>query len=199
MSYLELMKKRYSTKKYDAGYRISQPLIDQLKEIIRLTPSSINSQPWHFTIISNPELKKELSVVSYHNVEKVTDCSHVLVLHVLDNLELFEEQLSEINPPYINYFRTLRTNLGDERVRIWLSKQLYIALGVILSACADLGIDATPMEGIINDEYDRIIGIDGYKVVLAVALGKHHPDDFNHPARTPKQRIATARIFTERD
>lgn len=45
MNFLELAKNRYTTKHYSTK-RISDEDIAQLKEILRLAPSSINSQPW---------------------------------------------------------------------------------------------------------------------------------------------------------
>lgn len=35
-------------------------------------------------------------------------------------------------------------------------RQVYLALGVFLSACAAMEIDSTPIEGIIIDEYAKI-------------------------------------------
>lgn len=197
MSYLQLMQNRYTTKKYDSTYSIEPSKIDELKRILTLTPSSINSQPWHFSLVSNPDIKKELSLFSFFNSEKVVECSHLLVFHVLDNLEIFEQQLSQSGESYLLYFQNMRNNLGDERAKVWLSKQLYIALGIALSACADLNIDATPMEGIQNEEYDRILGIKNYKVVLAVAMGRHHTDDYNHISKVAKKRFETKQIFTD--
>jgi len=43
MSFLELSKKRYTTKKYNADRKIPADKIDELKEILRLSASSINS------------------------------------------------------------------------------------------------------------------------------------------------------------
>lgn len=44
MNFLELAQTRYTTKAYN-GARIAEQTLDQLKEILRLAPSSINSQP----------------------------------------------------------------------------------------------------------------------------------------------------------
>lgn len=58
MNFLEIAQTRYTTKVYDPTKKVSDSDIETLKEILRLTPSSINSQPWHFTFISNEEIKK---------------------------------------------------------------------------------------------------------------------------------------------
>lgn len=50
MNFLELAQTRYTTKAYN-GARIAEQTLDQLKEILRLAPSSINSQPWEFVFV----------------------------------------------------------------------------------------------------------------------------------------------------
>ena len=53
MDVLTVSKNRYTTKAYDASKRIPQEQFERLLEILRLAPSSINIQPWHFFIIEN--------------------------------------------------------------------------------------------------------------------------------------------------
>ncbi|MDW2334225.1 nitroreductase family protein, partial [Vibrio sp. 1069] len=48
---------RYTAKKYDAEKRISQEDMAIIKEAIRLSASSINSQPWKFIVIESDEAK----------------------------------------------------------------------------------------------------------------------------------------------
>ena len=57
MNILELIQKRYTAKHYQSDKAIPQDKIEELKEILRLTPSSINIQPWKFTFVQNPEMK----------------------------------------------------------------------------------------------------------------------------------------------
>ena len=58
-----------------------------------------------------------------------------------------------------------------------------------LAACGVEGIDATPMEGIDTAYYNEKLQVEGYKVVLAVAVGYHSEADGNHPSKTPKKRL----------
>ena len=44
MNFLNIASSRYTTKKYDPNKTIDDDTIGKLKEIIRLSPSSINSQ-----------------------------------------------------------------------------------------------------------------------------------------------------------
>ena len=58
MNFLELATTRYTTKSYQ-DKRIEKKTIEALKEILRLSPSSINSQPWQFLFVSDEKLKNE--------------------------------------------------------------------------------------------------------------------------------------------
>lgn len=80
MNFLDLAKSRYTTKSYNSNKRISEENIAELKEILSLSPSSINSQPWKFIFISDEKLKNELAGVSYFNQQKINDASHWLFL-----------------------------------------------------------------------------------------------------------------------
>ncbi|WP_279378833.1 nitroreductase family protein [Psychrobacter sp. JCM 18903] len=51
---------RYSTKEFDANKKISAADFQSLKDILRLSPSSTNIQPWHF-VIADDETGKHVS------------------------------------------------------------------------------------------------------------------------------------------
>ena len=65
MSFITSMQQRYTTKKYDPTKKIDSQKIEELKQILQLSPSSINSQPWKFTFVSDQKTKEKLSEVSY--------------------------------------------------------------------------------------------------------------------------------------
>lgn len=190
MNFLELAGSRYTTKKYDASKKVSAENIQKLKEILRLSPSSINSQPWKFIFISDEKLKNELAEVSYHNTGKINNASHVVVFTVINDVQKFEKRISELLPVAQNeYYKNRIKPLGDEYVKIWMSRQVYITLGYFLAACASMGIDSTPMEGIQKDKYTEILQLNGYETSFAVAIGTRDVEDTNQPSITPKYRF----------
>ncbi|MEO0790558.1 MAG: nitroreductase family protein [Bacteroidota bacterium] len=189
MNFLTVMQNRYTTKKYDSSKKLSPKQKEALKEILRLSPSSINSQPWKFTFVEDQEVKKQLSEFSWHNTSKVLDCDTVVVFSRIDDVLLFEQQIIEELPEgAVNYFKNFVKPLPEEQIKSWFGRQLYLALGVFLSACADMEIDATPMEGIEPDRYDSILELKDYTSLVAVAIGYRDPEDFNQPDRKPKSR-----------
>lgn len=190
MGFLNIAQSRYTTKKYNSTKKIDNNIIEQLKEIIRLSPSSINSQPWKFTFVENENVKNQLSEYSHYNSNKVKDASHIVVFSVLKDTEAFENlrltQLPEVTSAYYN--RVLKPK-GEDHVMNWLTSQVYLSLGFFLSATASLGIDSTPMEGIDQDGYDFVLQEDNYKTLFAVAIGYRDEEDSNQPTSTPKFRL----------
>lgn len=189
MHFLDIAQKRYSTKKYNPKEKIAKDIVQQLQEILRLSPSSINSQPWKFTIISDTKIKSELAKVSYHNLEKINQASHLVVFSVIDNVEKFEnENLSQLPEGAVNYYHQLVKPLGEAGIKNWMQHQVYLSLGFFLAACASMGIDSTPMEGIQPDKYDEILKQDGYTTLFAAVIGQRDATDLNQPTLKPKFR-----------
>ncbi|QLE02469.1 nitroreductase family protein [Galbibacter sp. BG1] len=189
MSFLESMKNRYTTKKYDSSKKIEEENIQELKEILQLSPSSINSQPWKFVFVSDKEIKQKLSEVSWLNTNKVIDSDTVVVFSRINDIHLFEKQIeNELPIGAVNYYKEFIKPQSEEQIKSWFDRQVYLALGVFLSACAEKGIDATPMEGIEPDNYDKILNQQHYSTLMAVAIGYRDIEDLNQPLKKPKSR-----------
>ncbi|MCC9044327.1 nitroreductase family protein [Myroides sp. M-43] len=191
MSFLEIAKSRYTTKKYDPTKKVSGDKIEQLKQILNLSPSSINSQPWKFTIVESESVKSELASLSYFNAQKIKDASHLVVFSVFDNIEAFENQsIHNAQEGNKAFYEGFVKPLPEEDIKAWLKNQVYISLGFFLASCATMGIDATPMEGIDRVEYDKLLNPDGtHKSTFAVAIGYRDSEDTNQPSITPKTRV----------
>ncbi len=189
MDFLTLAQQRYTTKKYNPAKTIAPDDIDRLKEILRLSPSSINSQPWMFLFVSNEAVKAKLAEVSYANEQRVLDAQYIVVFTVLDDLALLEQHIQKASAHAITYYRDAIKTQSDEQIKAWLAHQVYISLGFFLSACAAMGIDSTPMEGIAKDAYRDLLDVQDYKVLFAVAIGQRKSDDDNQPSITPKTRL----------
>lgn len=197
MNFLDLAKNRYTTKVYQ-NKKISEEKINDLKEILRLAPSSINSQPWRFIFVSDENKKQELAKVSFFNESKINNASHLVVFLGFDDLEKFESQIRKCLPEgQVNYYLQNVKPKGEEVAKKWLHRQVYISLGYFLSACASMGIDSTPMKGIQLEKYDEILQQDGYKTLFAVAIGYRDSNDSNQPDKNPKSRLPLEEVIFE--
>lgn len=189
MSFITAMQNRYTTKKYNVAKKIENEKMEELKEILHLSPSSINSQPWKFTFVTDKVMKQQLSEVSWLNTNKVLDSDTVVVFSRINDMESFEQQIeSELPKGAVDYYKEFIKPQTEEQVKAWFDRQVYLALGVFLSACAEMGIDATPMEGIEPKKYDKILNQTDYAALVAVAIGYRDKDDFNQPSKNPKSR-----------
>lgn len=189
MNILELLENRYTAKKYKADKDIPQEKIEDLKKILCLTPSSINIQPWKFTFVQNPEMKAKLAAVSMHNQEKINQAKLLIVFNVVDDLDAFQIVVeNEFPQARIDWYNQIKGSMTEADLKIWFSKQLYIALGIGLTASIALGLDSTPMEGIEIDKYSEILTMSDYKPLFAMAVGYGAKDDFNRIEVSPKMR-----------
>lgn len=196
MSFLDLTKKRYTTKKYNPDGKISADKIAELKEILRLSASSINSQPWKFSFVGNEAVKRELAAASYFNEQKINEASYLVVFSAIDDVQVFEEEFLQYLPDGAKgYYNQFLKSLSEPEIKSWLQHQVYLSLGFFLPACISLGIDSTPMEGIQSDRYREILGLKHYKPLFAVALGYRNPDDANQPSINPKSRLPLEQII----
>ncbi|HOD14795.1 MAG TPA: oxygen-insensitive NAD(P)H nitroreductase [Spirochaetota bacterium] len=216
MNIAQLARARYATKAFDPDKKIPEALMDELRTLLRLSPSSVNSQPWHFIIASGAEGKARIGAAtrpSYaYNEPKILNASHVAVLCVrtgLDEAHLAaligqEERDGRFTAPEAKagqdrgrrfYLGLHRNERGDERP--WMEKQVYLALGMLLLGAAALGIDACPMEGFDAGALDAELGLAdrGLASLVIVCLGYRGEGDYN--AHLPKSRLPAGAVFTE--
>lgn len=199
MNALQLAKTRYATKKYKENKKIPSEIIDELKEILRLTPSSINIQPWKFHFVENIETKAKLAKHSMHNEEKIKQASLLIVYSVADDLDAFQKVVDRELPQGLrDWYNQSKESMPEADLKIWLAKQVYIALGFGLSATIALGLDSTPMEGIETDKYAEILNITEYKPLFAMAVGYGADDDRYRPEVFGKQRRELNDIIVNR-
>lgn len=190
MSFIQSMQQRYTTKKYNPSKKIASNKIEELKEILRLSPSSINSQPWQYIFVSDQETRNKLAKVSFHNDSKIEDCDTVIVFSRINNLELFEEKINEyLSEGAVDYYNNKMKSKPVEEIKMWFDRQVYLSVGVLMSACAEMKIDSTAMGGIEPEEYDKILGLKDYKTLVAVAIGHRDEEDKNQPKLKPKSRM----------
>ncbi|MGJ8675968.1 MAG: NAD(P)H-dependent oxidoreductase [Akkermansiaceae bacterium] len=181
---------RYATKEFNSEKKIPAEILSQIGESLVLTPSSFGLQPWKFIIVENQEVKDSLVEHSWGQ-QQVANCSHLLVFCAKDEMlqEDIEAWLSclvetrgvsrESLEGYAGMMSGFFSAMDTEQTFSWAKNQVYIALGQLMTSTALLGIDACPMEGIIKDEYDRILELKdtAYSAVVACPIGYRSEND----------------------
>jgi nitroreductase len=186
---LQQLQWRYATKKFDATRKISAAEWRALEEALVLAPSSFGLQPWKFVVVENPELRARLLPLSW-NQGQVVDASHLLVCAVrvglaeedVDRLIRRTMEVRGVSREKLEGYRKLILGfcekLGESGgLEAWAARQVYIALGGLLTGAALLGLDACPLEGIDPEGYTEVLGLSGYRAICAVALGYRAIDD----------------------
>jgi nitroreductase len=193
---------RYATKKFDSSKKVSNENLDTLLEVLRLTPSSYGLQPYTFLVIENKEIREKLKEKSWGQ-SQVTDASHLIVLcsyidisdhhidaHVANTAKARGLEVEALKA-FGDFMKKTINQLDPEKKQIWNSKQAYIALGQLMHACAEMKIDATPMEGFDPAGYDEVLGLKAKNLhaALVCPIGYRAVDDANqHFKKVRKSR-----------
>lgn len=205
---------RYTVKAYDPQRSLQPDQVEQLLDVLRLSASSVNSQPWHHVVALGAEGRERIARATHgpyaYNAAKVRQAAAVIVL--CTRQDLTEEHLAAVlaqeaadgrfasDEARANQDRSRRGYVEQHRqagdTREWMARQVYLALGGLLQAAATLGIGATPMEGFDGEALDAELGLmqQGYTSLVLCALGWSAAEDFN--ARLPKSRLPREQVFS---
>lgn len=206
------LNERYTAKKYDATKRISSTDLEVIKEAMRLSASSINSQPWKFIIIESDEAKQRFSdsFANKHqfNQPHAKEASHI-ILFAYDPFftkDKFRQRVdaevasghlpAEMYDNFMGAYAFAEANTDESGYNgHWTKAQVYLALGNVLHTLARLGIASTPMEGVDSELLGDIFEkeLDGHICEVALAMGYHKDgEDWNYglpKARLPQDKI----------
>ncbi|WP_064792325.1 NAD(P)H-dependent oxidoreductase [Shewanella woodyi] len=208
------LNQRHTAKKYDASKRISQSDLEIIYEAMRLSASSINSQPWKFIVIESVEAKQRMHETFANkyqfNQPHIKAASHIILFahnpsytrndyaNVVDKgIEDGRTKPQDREQAFGGYaFAELNTDANGNNAA-WTKSQTYLALGNTMHVLARLGIDSTPMEGVDSELIGEIFKaeLDGFVCEVALAAGYHHSEE-DYNAALPKSRLAMQDVLT---
>jgi len=207
--YLEKLNWRYATKQFDLNKKLDEEQLQFIKDVLRLSPSSVGIQPWKFIIVTDPVICQKLREKAYGQPQ-FTDASAIVIFCSLKELNQnhitkviastsdIRQQSVESLQGYQEMMMGLLKSKNPEQLREWSSDQLYIALGMLLSACAVVGIDTCPMEGFDRVGFDQVLQLEkeNCTAYVACAIGFRSPADKYSLAA--KARLSEAEIILEK-
>lgn len=205
MSLIEKLNWRYATKKFDTAKKLSSEQLDTLLTAIQLAPSSFGLQSYKVLVVEDPAIRAQLRDAAYGQ-SQLTDASQVIIFAsetVIDSalVNKYVDRIAEVRHmervhlgAYEDTMVGTVNRLAEDQKMTWSNKQAYIALGVLLTAAADLGIDACPMEGFQAGKFDEILGLKalGLTTTVIAPIGFRAEDDtYSHLAkvRRPKSEL----------
>ena len=205
---IESLKWRYACKEFDASKKISDKDFDTLIEGLILTASSYGAQPWQFVVVKNPGLREKLIEASY-NQEQVRDASHLFVMCRPDTIDEafvddYIQNICDVRSQETTELAGLKKMLmftaskDDATKASWAKNQIYIALGNLLTLCADLRIDSCPMEGFVPSKVDDILNLSelGLKSVVLCPVGyRSKTDKYQSLAKVRQEKSKLIKII----
>ena len=151
-------------------------------------------------------MREKLKPASYGQ-SQITEASHLIVFcnysvvtkkHI-DEYFVLKSQIEKVNIlEYKDYSEFIKADVNN-KTQIekdkWTSNQTYLALGNLLNACAELKIDACPMEGFDAKEYNKILNLDeqGLNTSVIATIGYRSANDSSQ--NTKKVRKTTNNLF----
>jgi nitroreductase len=200
MEYLNKLQWRYATKRFDKSRKLNSTQVDNLLQAANLAPTSYGLQPFAIAMVTDDKVKEKLSPAAF-NQSQVTEASHLFIFSARTDLtdrdvEQYIERIANTRgipkESLADFDQTMKgtiKNLQPEQRFQWAARQAYISLGMLLSAAALQDIDACPMEGFNNDQFDKILGLKekGFSTLAMVAAGyRSAEDEYQHYKKVRK-------------
>ncbi|WP_332699495.1 NAD(P)H-dependent oxidoreductase [Halalkalibacter lacteus] len=189
---------RHACKAFDNNKKISDEDFHFILETGRLSPSSFGFEPWKFVVIQDAALREKLKPVSGGAQGQLPTASHFVVIlarrkedlrhdsvHVIKMMKDIHHMPEEVVQGLSGFYKSfVETELEDNDRLIfeWASKQTYIALGNMMTAAAQIGIDSCPIEGFDKKQVTSILQNEGiinandFGVACMVAFGYRQED-----------------------
>ncbi|WLD24007.1 nitroreductase family protein [Flavobacterium dauae] len=183
MELINALNWRYATKKM-SGEKVAEEKVNQIIEAAYLAPTSSGLQPFEIIAISNEDLRKKIQPIAYGQTQ-IVDGSHLLVFASWNKYtderidSMFNHMNTERGLPlnttdeYKTGLKAQLFALPEQQQAAHTAKQSYIAFGTAIAAAAMVKVDATPMEGFVNEQLDELLGLNekGLKSQAILALG----------------------------
>ncbi len=193
MDYLEALEWRYATKKFDSSKKLDLAVVNRILKAGNLAASSLGMQLLKIIIVNDNGLREQLKSASY-NQTQVTDASHFLLIcgeysispeRVDEQMNLIAQTRGIERSSLDGFFKSASnfiTNFSTHEERLhWISKQGYIVLGNLMTACAIEKVDSCPMEGFQPHLYSQILDLESKNLfpILALPIGYRSAEDKN--------------------
>lgn len=183
---------RYATKAFDATRKIPTETWSALERALVLSPSSFGLQPYKFLIITDPATRAKLMPATWGQ-KQVVDCSHYVVFTArkalgAEHIDAFINRIAEVRGISAESLKGYRDMMNgslvsggtlSKMIPEWAARQVYIAIGNLMTSAALLGVDACPIEGFEPDKYDEILNLknSGFASAVCCALGYRATSD----------------------
>ena len=190
------------------GEKLDEETVNQIIEAARLAPTSAGLQPVHLYVISDQETKAKIQPIAFGQPQ-IVESSHLIVFTSWATIP--DEEIDKVyeytnaqrgisndkTADTVANLKQLFSTFSEEEQYHHTAKQAHIAFGIAIAAAAELGVDATPMEGFDKARIDEFLDLKSKNLrsVVLLSLGKRKVDeDWLLPLkkiRQPKEKFIT--------
>lgn len=194
---------RHACKEFDVNKKISDEDFQFILETGRLSPSSFGFEPWKFVVIQNQDIRNKLLPVAWGAQKQLPTASHFVVIlarkkeemiynssyisNFMKNIQQLPEEVITMKRGFYKEFQESDFQLleSDRAMFDWASKQTYIALGNMMTAAAQIGIDSCPIEGFNKEKVEAVLKEEG--ILSDKSFGVSVLVAFGHRLEEPKR------------
>jgi nitroreductase len=182
----DAIQSRHSIRKF-----VQEPIpkedINKIFELVRLTPSAWNLQPWRFHVATDMQLKEKLQEAAYGQQQVTSAPAVVLVTSDMEDvLANLAETVHPGLPPErqqeeVANLSSFFGGMSVEERGQWGLTQTNIALGFLLVAIQGLGYASVPMLGFDQEKVKEILALPEHiKFAAMVPIGRAEGEGYEH-------------------
>lgn len=171
---LDIFNFRFAAKEFN-GNIVPDSDMEIIAQTARLSPSSFGLEPWKFIVVSNKEIMKEISEVSWGFQRQQPTTSHIIIAltkqgkevrfdsEYMRNLWLntkgVTEEFFDGLMPILGGFQKANLDIDNTDIHLleWSKRQAYIAMGNMMTGAAMMGIDSCAIEGFDRQKVEEIL------------------------------------------
>lgn len=174
MDFLELAKKRKSTRSYSSR-PVAREVIERCLEAARMAPSACNSQPWSFIVIDDEGLKNRVASAAFsvpYTLNSFAKNAPILVVVVTER--------SKYITKLAGYFRGIQYSLVD----------IGIACEHLVLQAEEEGLGTCWLGWFNEKKVKKILGIPKRKKIdIMISIGYPEKDEPKERVRKPLDKI----------
>ena len=204
---------RFACKEFDKNKKVAEEDLKFILEVGRLSPSSFGFEPWKFLVIENENLRQKILPVAWGVQRQMSTLSHLVIIlarkkrdmifssdyikYMVEDVHNIPGDLAEARIERYRNFQKEDFKLLEEDRNIfdWAVMQTYIAIGNMMTAAAEIGIDSCPIEGFHREkleillEKEEIIDREQFGVSSMVVFGYRKEDPKRPKTRKSMEEV----------
>jgi nitroreductase len=176
---IENLKWRYATKAFDTNKELPAADLDYILEAGRMSASSYGLQPFKMVVVTDPAKKAALVPHAWNQTHvgensaliilaARTDVNEAMIADYTARIEATRGLPAGATDGYKDMMTGSLMAHSAEHRTIWAQKQCYIALGSMMLAAAERGVDGCPMEGFVATGFDEVLGLAAHNLTASV-------------------------------